>query len=85
MEEDTIICSCHNSEHQIRFIYNPEDNYVYSEVHLRKISFWRRIIYATKYVFGYKCKYGCFDEFIFTREHISALQKTIDTLKTINE
>ena len=85
MKSEFIICSCQNTEHLIRLIYDTEDNLVYADIHLKKVSFVRRIIYALKYIFGYQSKYGAFDEFIFSKEHTQALKKTIDTLNYINE
>ena len=84
MKRETIICSCFNSEHQINFIHDPDDKLVYCEIHLVKLPFLKRLKYGLKYIFGYKCRYGCFDEFIFTEEHIHPLKHTIETLNSIN-
>lgn len=69
MKEDLILCSCNSPEHQMIVYYN--DNFsdghkeVYLQVHLKSLPFWKRIKYALRYIFGYKSKYGAWDEFIF--------------------
>lgn len=45
-------------------------------------NFWQRLKYAIKYVFGYKSKYGAFDEFIFRKEDADKLQSIVDYLKS---
>ncbi len=52
----------------------------YVHVHLVSHSFWSRVKYGFKYIFGYKSRYGAFDEFIFNPEDTTRLQKLVDHL-----
>ena len=82
MEQEFFICQCNNAEHQLIFSYFKDDNFgdVYVTVHLVPDSFWKRIKNAIKYIFGYKSKYGDFDEFIFKKEDASKLQNVVNYL-----
>ena len=67
-DKDIIICGCHSTEHQMIILYSEDDGFpmVYSHIHLNQRPFWGRLKYGIKYIFGYKCRYGAFDEFIFS-------------------
>jgi hypothetical protein len=58
--------------------YPPE---VYVHVHLVKRSFWYRLKYGLKYIFGHTSKYGAWDEFIMDNSHINDLENIIKHLK----
>lgn len=80
---ELFICQCSNTEHQLIFSYFPNEKDVYVSVHLTPdYSIWRRIKMAIKYIFGYKCKYGHFDEFIFNKNDADKLQKVVNYLKS---
>lgn len=81
---ELFICQCKNEEHQLIFSYFPEeDGDVYMSIHLvTRQNIWKRIKMAIKYVFGYKCQYGNFDEFIFKKEDAGKLQSVVDYLKS---
>lgn len=68
-----LICDCSSTEHQIVIFPDSEDEMVYMHVHLTKHGFIRRLKVAIKYIFGYKSKYGAWDEFIFKPEHADKL------------
>ena len=80
-EEKILICACHNSEHQILIHKDIIDGEVYMDIHLAKRSFLERLIYGMKYIFGYQCKYGAFDEFVFT---IKSQRKTTHFRRWMN-
>ena len=44
-------------------------------------KFLKRVWSAIKYIFGYRSKYGHFDEFIFNKEDSDKLQKIVNHLK----
>lgn len=48
-------------------------------------SFWKRLVAATKYVFGYKTKYGDWDEFLFDPSDADKLQEVVNYLRSIKE
>lgn len=79
---ELFICKCANTEHQLIFSYFPDDNEVYMSIYLVPDNFWKRFINAVKYLFGYKSKYGAFDEFIFNNQDADKLQSVVDYLRS---
>ena len=77
----TLYCACSSNEHQIS-LESFEDEGVkdlYLAFHLAQAKPWyRRIVNAVKYVFGYRCKYGDFDEFLFTVETAAVVKNYLD-------
>ena len=66
---EMFVCSCASLEHQMMFWYDEEEKILYTEVHLVTVhGFFRRLWYGLKYAFGYKCRFGAWDEFLFDRE-----------------
>ena len=65
MEESMIfICECHSYDHQAIFSKDEENKQLFVSIHLNtNRNFFKRIWYAMKYVFGYKSKFGDWDEF----------------------
>ena len=51
------------------------------EVHLSSKGFWQRLVNGFKYIFGYKSKYGDFDEMIIKKEDVRKLEKIVEYLK----
>lgn len=79
-----LLCQCASPEHSVQFMYWEDDKHddpaVYLSVHLKKLRFWKRLKYATKYLFGYKCKYGAFDEIILNPSDKEKLEKILQYL-----
>jgi hypothetical protein len=78
---DNYECECSSSEHHIKFRYFIEDDkpQMYVEIHLSDHqNFLKRIWHGILYIFGYKSKYGNFDEFIFKQEDVKNLKKLIE-------
>jgi len=75
-----LICECNSREHQIIIEYDEDDNIFYCYIHLTHQGFLRRLKAGLKYIFGYKCKYGHWDEFVFKPEHAEKLQEITDLL-----
>ena len=83
--EILLLCDCSSAEHQLIVSWDNDDKEVYVRVHLSKRhGFWRRIWHAVKYVLGYKCRYGAFDEVILRKEDANNLQKVVNHLKGIS-
>ena len=76
-DKDLIICSCHSTEHQIVVLYEKNDIHpmVYLHIHLNKQTFWRRLVYGIKYIFGRQSRYGAFDEIILNPEDAPKFEK----------
>ena len=76
-------CQCYSPEHILRFIYDEKNKELYTEIYLCQYrNVFKRIWVAARYIFGYKCKYGQWDCFLFKKEDIKKLQKL---LKVINK
>lgn len=74
MEVQYYECACFSPEHTLRFVFDPEDKEIYTEVYLNHYqNFFKRIWIAIKYVFGYQCKYGHFDCFIMRSDDAQRL------------
>ena len=71
-------CACYSSEHTLRFIYDQEENELYTEVHLNSYGFVKRLLIAIKYIFGYQSKYGSFDCFIMNPKDRKKLIKILE-------
>ena len=70
MENNILICDCLSVEHQIVISRYTDDSYnskmVLAQIHLSSNrGFFSRLKHGIKYIFGYKCKYGDWDKFVF--------------------
>ncbi len=80
---DYLECSCYSPEHRLVFVYDEEENEIYVSVFLSQYrNFFKRIWIGIKYVFGYKCRFGHFDEFILSLDDKEKLTKIVNQLKT---
>jgi len=74
-------CACTTNEHVMIVTTFDDEPEVYLELHLSDVSFLKKLLYAVRYIFGYKCKYGCFEEVIFSRENIIGLENMVKHIK----
>lgn len=87
-EQKITICACHSTDHQIIFLPVEEENTygdkvvkhkeVYVHIHLAKMPFMTRVRYAFRYIFGFQCRYGAFDEIIITNENYHNFKEVAD-------
>lgn len=78
---DVLICACSSSEHSLIFQYDEDEHEAYVSIHLSNYrNFWERLIHGIKYIFGYKCKYGDFDEIILGKQHAEKLHEIANFL-----
>lgn len=84
MEEQILTCACKNPNHIIRINYNSKLDEAYCDVHLNKLSFWKRLNSSFKYIIGKENKFGDFDEFIFDKQHADILIDLGQKLKKNN-
>lgn len=67
-------CDCGDFDHFFRVAYFEDDqDYLYLHIHLRRHNFFKRIVTAIKYVFGYGSKYGDFDEILLDKDRSMSL------------
>ena len=84
---EIFICECHSTEHQIVFYFDEDDylervhSIVYVHINLNKKKFWERLLHGIKYIFGYQCRFGAFDEFILNPDDADRLQEVVNYLK----
>ena len=77
-------CPCSDPEHHIIYNMFDDEEEIYLHVQLNNGKWYQRVWKAIKYVFGYKCKFGHFDEFIISSEnyeHLKAMVNHIDRIK----
>ena len=86
MENEFFVCQCLSDEHTLRFIYNPNDNELWTDVYLNQTrGLFGRIWYAIKYVFGYQCKYGAFDCFTFNLSDAPRMKELMEKIISIKK
>lgn len=73
VEKLYIQCECSSDEHLVKLSRwkndsgDPDDDWVSLTVHLHAWEgFFRRIWVAIKFVFGYRCRYGEWDEVVIS-------------------
>lgn len=72
MEDKIIICDCASVEHQMVLRFDDDKDLgrmVYVEIHLVNKRWYKRLWIGLKYIFGYKCCYGNFEEMILSPKH----------------
>lgn len=82
--QNLFICDCKSTNHLMIFSYSEEENWnrVFVHVHLNpEHGFLKRLWHGLKYLFGYRSKFGDFDEFIFNPEDTYKLQNIVTYLK----
>jgi hypothetical protein len=85
MEDKLFICVCQSPEHQIIIRKDPfDEKLVYVSIHLSEYPWYIRVLKGIKYIFGFKTKYGHFDEIILGQEHVNDLRKIINYLSDNN-
>ena len=68
-------------EHQIITHYDSENKQLFLTIHLSNLTFFQRLWLGIRYIFGYKCKYGNFEEFIFNPKDADRLIELGNLLK----
>lgn len=75
-------CACDSSEHMLRFTYDLDDpideGILFIEPQLSNGPFFWRLRRAVKYLFGYKCRYGQWDETLLDVHQARQLRDFID-------
>ena len=61
--------------------HNEEEKTVYVHIHLVNKNFFKRLFSGLKYIFGYKSRFGNWDEFIFTKDHLEKLKNVCYTIE----
>ena len=77
---DYFDCCCIGCDNIFKLTYFndacPEDpDYIYASVHLKAKPFFKRLTHAVKYLFGFRSKYGDFDEILIDHDSAKRLAK----------
>ncbi len=70
-ETEVFICDCNSIEHQAKFYYWKGENYDTFNILIHLTTYknvFKRIWYALKYIFGYKSRFGAWDEFLMSSD-----------------
>jgi hypothetical protein len=76
-----IECNCTSAEHTLRLTLDDGEEFspIYVEVQLNRYhGFFRRLWRAIRYMFGYECKYGHWDEAILVGAEVRKLRDLCD-------
>tara|TARA_R110000772_G_scaffold210167_2_gene320705 strand:- start:123 stop:365 length:243 start_codon:yes stop_codon:yes gene_type:complete len=74
-----IICECSSLDHQVVFWYDEEDFNLTCSINLTtRRNFIKRLWYGLRYAFGYKSRFGNFDETIFKDEDLIKLKEYLN-------
>jgi hypothetical protein len=66
MKRDLFICRCGSLEHM--FVVSADGDECFIEVHLAPAPWYKRVIYSIRYLFGWRSKWGDFDEILLDPE-----------------
>lgn len=80
-------CRCATPEHiwRLWFDDDPSDPCVFASVFLANGPWYSRLLTGVKYIFGYKCRFGHFEEFILNPEDCDRLIGVLERLKGANK
>jgi len=78
-------CDCHSPEHTLKFEFDDDEKFplIFISVFLSELPWRKRLVEAVKYVFGYKCRYGHFEEFILKKEDCDRLIEIVGKLRDL--
>lgn len=78
--KEFVLCSCNHADHLLIINYNEEKDYADCsiEIHLSPLPFFQRLIRAFKYVFGYRSRYGDYEEMVIDRERALKIKNFLD-------
>ena len=90
MEQELYVCDCGDVSHQFIISWYPDDedwnDLLYFQVHLNQSNgFWKRLWDAIKYVFGFKCRFGAFDEILVNKHDAKRLKNSLEKFIKANE
>lgn len=76
-------CLCSSQEHLWRLWFDddPSEPVVYASFFLAELPWYGRLAAAFKYIFGYKCRYGHFEEFILNPDDCERMIGILRRLK----
>lgn len=81
--EEILVCACSSLEHQVIIRGYSDGDELYVNIHLNSSdNIFKRIWIGIRFIFGYKSRFGEWDEFVLTKEHLPKLEKVVSQLKS---
>ncbi|MFA5132495.1 MAG: hypothetical protein WC444_04225 [Candidatus Paceibacterota bacterium] len=82
----TLECNCLSPEHILRFYFDPDDKWISMTYHLyMPDSFFKRVWYAIKYIFGHRRHFGYFSDTLLMADDIKKFKEYIDACYVVLE
>ena len=79
-EKLVILCDGESPEHQAILVRDPDDGEVWLQTHLVHYDgFFKRLFVGLKYAFGYRSKYGDWDNIVISK---ASQEKIVSFFKT---
>lgn len=79
LKQEYYECQCSTPEHLIVFkLIDKDDDTICATIHLSKLPFYKRVVNGIKYIFGYSCQYGHFDEFLIDTDTAKRMIKMLN-------
>jgi len=80
-------CECSHPEHYVSFCwwedaYSNAWNEMYVHVGMATQTFWRRVKFAIRYLFGYQSGFGAFEEVVLSPEDVQVLAEYLTDAAT---
>jgi hypothetical protein len=92
LKTDLFVCTCGDVQHQliVRYwkglVHKEDKPEVFVEVLLNpELNIWKRIVNAVRYIFGYRSKYGDFDEVILEPSDYKKIYNIARYLRTAHD
>jgi len=85
--QEVFICECSSSEHQLvlQYIYGNDEcdsDMLQFQMHLKPTyGFWKRAWSAIRYIFGYRSRFGHWDDFLVDPKNCDKIIEYLTMLK----
>lgn len=74
-------CSCHTLEHTMALYHDDDHPELHMFLNLKHRPFHKRVWYGIKYIFGGKCRFGMYDDFLIDENSADVLIKELQRVK----
>ena len=82
-------CVCSSAEHLATFAFDVEQSnnepLMYVQLQLAGVPFLKRVVNAFKYIFGYECRYGHWDEVVLNPSKVRELKQFLDDYESYKD
>ena len=86
IEREYYECHCYSPEHTLQFwLDEDEPAMLYAYVFLNQDPWWKRIWNAVRYICGYKCRFGHYDEFLLHPKDCDRFIELLKRYKKVSE